>query len=135
VQMARTFIVGSPGLDPTVTFYAEDSTGSTTYGSAEFHYGAAADTTSDTPDEFSVYHATVTGVTADTDIYCRFERSDGGRLVSGCVCEENLPVNASNGYIVPASVSALGPIYSRRREDIFELAATLWKRAAPKLFA
>jgi hypothetical protein len=134
--MARRGGETAPASSPKATCYITSLDGNTSYGSAEFRFNSSGGTASDTPNEFADYHATISGVPADTDIAARFEDgADGGRLVAACVWEENLPVNASNGYIVPASVSALGPIYSSRREDIFELASTLWKRAAPKLFA
>lgn len=135
VVMASNEIIagGGTGANPTVTLYITNADGSTVYGQASANYGATGTTTNDAPDELGALDLEITGVPPDTDVYGRFEDSDGGRLVAATVYEESLSILASNGYVVPSVVSATAPIYDARRETMYELATKLWKRGAAQL--
>ena len=119
---------------PSATLYITDASGGTVYGSGSWSFGASATGVGDFPSEFGVGEIIIGGVPADTDIYGRFEDSQDARLISACVFEESKKVLAGNGYVLPSQVAALGPIYDDRREDMYELATTLWKRGAAQLF-
>ena len=133
-----TFLValqdaGDPIFSPKARLVITNKTGSTTYGTAVFQFGANATTPDDFPVEFGFGEVTLHGIPADTDIYGRLEDDDAGRLIAVSVAERSLDVSNANGYVVPSQVAATGPIYDARRENLYELGATLWKSGAAHL--
>lgn len=117
---------------PAVTIAVTNANESTTYGTATLatnnNFGGS--TSDDTPNEFISGELVIGGVPADTDVYIKVSDEANGRVLAVSIQEEMVKLISGNGYVLPAGVSVMTPIDAARRETLYELATTLWKRQA-----
>ena len=66
-------------------------------------------------------------IPADTDLTLMFSDFDNARLVAATVYEVSVQPDTDDGYVDPANLAALGPIYANTRENVANILRSMWR--------